>query len=133
MKQVKGTINVVELIGYVGAEPEQRTLPSGVQVCHFNLATKRWSGRNEAGERMIETDWTPVEAWDRLAERCGPVLHKGSRVRVSGSLHTRSWQDRETGQRHYKTAVRAEDILYLDTRAVAQEEPEEEPAQDLPF
>jgi single-strand DNA-binding protein len=136
MKQVKGTVNRVELIGWLGNAPEQRTLPSGVVVCSFNVATKRLGGRNDAGERTFETEWTLVEAWDRLAERCGRALHKGSRVRVSGSLHTRSWEDRETGQRHYKTVVRAEDVMYLDARPEAQDDEAdavEEAVEELPF
>ena len=137
MKQIKGTLNQVELIGYVGADPEQRILPSGVQICTFRVATKRWVGRSDDGERAVETDWTPIEAWERLAERCSQALRKGSRVRVSGSLHTQSWDDRETGQRHYKTIVRAADVMYLDARQESQHEADEgaveEAVEELPF
>ena len=59
MEQVKGTLNRVELIGWVGADPRSRFLPSGTAVCEFSIATKRVGGRNEAGERTFETDWTP--------------------------------------------------------------------------
>ncbi len=57
-------------------------------------------------------------------------------MRVSGSLHTRSWEDRETGQRHYKTVVRAEDVMYLDARPEAQDDEAdavEEVVEELPF
>jgi single-strand DNA-binding protein len=135
MNQVKGTVNRVELVGWIGAEPEQRFVPSGTAVCNFRVATKRLGGRNEAGERMYETDWTTVEAWDKLAERCAQALHKGSRVRVIGSLTTQSWEDRETGQKRFKTIVRAEDVLYLDARQSPHDEAEEvaEAVEDLPF
>jgi len=140
MEQVKGTVNRVELIGWLGADPEQRFLPSGVAVCSFRVATKRLGSRNEAGERTIETDWTPVESWERLAERCGQVLHRGSRVRVAGSLHTHSWQDAESGQRRYRTVVRADDVIFLDARlpAPGEAEPVEvgefaEQDEDIPF
>lgn len=128
MEQVKGTVNRVELVGWVGAEPEQRFTPSGTAVCNFRVATKRWAGRSDDGSRTVETDWTPVEAWDRLAEQCGRFLHKGSRVRVIGSLHTRSWEDRETGQKRFKTAVRAEEVLFLDARQEQQDEADVEVA-----
>ncbi len=121
MKQVKGTINRVELIGYLGGAPEQRFLPSGVQVANFAVATKRWTGRSDEGDRAVETDWTPIEAWDRLAEQCGRFLNKGSRVRVMGSLITRSWEDRETGQKRSKMFVRAEEVLFLDARQATQD------------
>jgi single-stranded DNA-binding protein len=60
----------VELVGWIGAEPEQHFLPSGTAVCNFRVATKRWAARNEDGSRSVGTDWTPVEAWDKLAETC---------------------------------------------------------------
>jgi single-strand DNA-binding protein len=133
MNQVQGTVNRVELVGWIGSEPEQRFLPSGVAVCNFRIATNRPAGRNEAGERIVEAEWTTVEAWDKLAERCAQSLHKGSRVRVVGSLQTQSWEDRESGQKRYKTVVRAEDVMYLDTRQAAPAEEIGEVVEDLPF
>lgn len=136
MEQIKGTLNRVELIGWVGAEPEQRLFTSGAAVCNFRVATKRWAGRSEDGARVIETDWTPVEAWEKLAELCTRAIHKGSRVRVTGSLHTRSWEDRETGQKRWRMVVRAEEVLFLDPRQEPQDDAEpvvEETVEDLPF
>ena len=135
MEQIKGTVNRVELVGWVGAEPEQRFIPSGAAVCNFRVATNRFAGRNEAGERLVEAEWTTVEAWDKLAEQCGRFIHKGSRVRVTGSLHTQSWEDRETGQKRYKTVVRAEDVLFLGPRQDTQDAAEtvDETVEDLPF
>jgi single-strand DNA-binding protein len=135
MEQIKGTVNRVELVGWVGAEPEQRFVPSGVAVCNFRVATNRFAGRNEAGERLVEAEWTTVEAWDKLAEQCGRFIHKGSRVRVTGSLQTQSWEDRETGQKRYKTVVRADEVLFLGPRQGTQDGAEavEETVADLPF
>jgi single-strand DNA-binding protein len=135
MEQIKGTVNRVELVGWIGAEPEQRFIPSGTAVCNFRVATNRPAGRNEAGEWIVEAEWTTVEAWDKLAERCAQSLHKGSRVRVVGSLQTQSWEDRESGQKRYKTVVRAEDVLFLSARERAQDEAEaiEETVEALPF
>jgi single-strand DNA-binding protein len=124
----------VELVGWVGAEPEQRFIPSGVAVCNFRVATNRFAGRNEAGERLVEAEWTTVEAWDKLAEQCGRFIHKGSQVRVTGSLQTQSWDDRETGQKRYKAVVRAEEVLFLGPRQGTQDaEAVEETVADLPF
>lgn len=134
MEQIKGTLNRVELIGWVGAEPEQRFTSTGTAVCSFRVATKRFAGRNEAGERTVETDWTTVENWDKLAEQCGRYLHKGSRVRVIGSLHTRSWEDRESGQKRFKTVVKADEVLFLDARPEQESEPAEvAETEDIPF
>src|SRR6266542_6716264 len=133
MEQIKGTVNRVELVGWIGAEPEQRFTPSGTAVCNFRVATNRFGGRNEAGERVVEAEWTTVEAWEKLAEQCGRFLHKGSRVRVIGSLHTQSWEDRERGQRRFKTSMRADEVLLLDARECEQDEAEavEEIVEDL--
>jgi single-strand DNA-binding protein len=122
-------------VGSIGAEPEQRFIPSGTAVGTFRVATNRPAGRNEAGERIVEADWTPVEAWEKLAEQCGRFLHKGSRVRAVGSLQTQSWEDRETGQKRYKTVVRAEEVLFLGPRTGTQDAAEavEETVEDLPF
>ena len=135
MENIKGTVNRVELVGWIGAEPEQRFIPSGAAVISFRVATKRWAGRSDDGNRTVETDWTAVEAWEKLAERCAQSLHKGSRVRVVGSLHTQSWEDRETGQKRYKTVVRAEDVLFLGPRQDTQDAAEtvDETVEDLPF
>ena len=135
MESIKGTVNRVELVGWIGAEPEQRFIPSGAAVISFRVATKRWVGRSDDGSRTVDTDWTAVEAWEKLADQCGRFLHKGSRVRVVGSLHTQSWEDRESGQKRYKTLVRAEEVLFLDARQEQATEAEaiEELVEDLPF
>jgi single-strand DNA-binding protein len=93
--QFQGTANNVEIIGWLGADPEQRFIPNGAAVTSFSVATKRPS--HSGGEP--KTEWIPVEAWERLAEVIARHLHKGSRVRVTGMLIIRSWEDRETGQR----------------------------------
>ena len=116
MRQIKGTVNRVELIGWTGDAPEQRLLPSGATVVSFSVATRRPGGKTAEGERTYETDWTNVEAWERVAASCARYLHKGSRVRVIGSVQTRSWEDKESGQRRWKTVVRAEEVLFLDAR-----------------
>lgn len=116
MRQIKGTVNRVELIGWTGDAPEQRLLPSGAAVVSFSIATKRIGGKTEEGERTYETDWANVEAWERVAASCARYLHKGSRVRVIGTLRTHTWEDKESGQRRWKTVVRAEEVLFLDAR-----------------
>ena len=140
MRQVRGTVNRIQLIGWLGDAPEQRSFSSGTKVCSFRVATKRWAGRTEQGERQVETDWTAVEAWEKLAEQCNTALHKGSRVMVSGSLLNRSWDDKESGQRRYRTVVRADEVMFLDARPEHGDAPdadagdtETDSDDDLPF
>lgn len=116
MRQVRGTLNQVELIGRLGADPELRMISTGSAVCRFNLATNRYGGKDDQGQQKYETDWTTIEAWDRLAELCSTNLLKGRRVRVVGSLRTDTWNDKETGQPRSRTFVRADEVMFLDAR-----------------
>ena len=133
MYAVKGTMNNVELIGRLGAEPEMRFLSSGAAVCRFSLATNRAAGQDEQGARVYETDWTQIEAWEHLVELCNTYLHKGRRVMVIGSLRTDSWTDKESGQTRYKTFVRAREVMFLDPRSYQADAPAEVSEEEVPF
>lgn len=141
MRQVRGTINAVQLLGWIGADPEMRFTPNGTAICKFRIATKHMTRRIANGEAELDTDWIQVEAWDRLAERCNTYLHKGSRILVSGNLRNDIWDDRETGQRRSRTFVRAHEVLFLDTRSDSGDSSEsatveavsEESDEEVPF
>lgn len=139
MRTIKGTVNSVELLGWLGSDPDMRFLSSGAPVCRMRIATKRLTRQDESGHREYETDWISVEAWERLAELCNSYLHKGSRVFISGTLRSDSWTDKESNQPRYKTYVRADDVIFLDARpgmpgeAIAASEAGEEQAEDVPF
>src|SRR4051794_27601320 len=109
-----GTLNRVELIGHLGADPDARFTPSGTPVANFRVATNHVYKTSD-GEERTETEWTPVVAWRGLAEACTSYLRKGSKVFVEGRLKTRSWQD-EAGQTHYRTEVQADSVIFLDSR-----------------
>lgn len=132
MRSVKGTLNKVELIGRLGGDPELRMVGNGHPVCKFNLATNRYGAQDEQGNRTIETEWIGVEAWERLAELCNSYLAKGQRARVSGSLRTDKWIDKESGQPRYRTFVRADEVMFLDSRPGQPDAPEEA-SEEAPF
>lgn len=140
MPHVKGTINNVELLGWLGSDPELRVIPTGASICRFNVATKRYGAQDEAGRHEIVTEWLSVEAWGKLAELCNNYLHKGSRVMITGSLRTDSWTDKTTNQPRFRTFVRAEQVLFLDARpgvpteVVAAAETDDAPmGEEVPF
>jgi single-strand DNA-binding protein len=120
MRPIKGTVNSVEIIGWLGNDPEQRFTPSGIAVTNFSVGTKRFGARQEDGSWLYETDWIDVEAVDKLAEIVVANLQKGSRVRIMGSLRTDSWQDRD-GNPRKRIFVRADDVLFLDARSTMDE------------
>lgn len=108
----RNSVNKVTLLGNLGADPETRFTPSGVQVVTASLATSdTWI--DKAGERRERTEWHRLVLWRRLAEVAGQYLRRGSRVYVEGKLQTRSWEDVK-GQRHYMTEVVVSDLQLLD-------------------
>jgi single-strand DNA-binding protein len=123
-------LNRVQLIGYLGKDPETRFTPSGKKVAHFSLGvTQRWKS---AGETKENTEWVNVEAWDRLGEVAQEYLTKGSLVYVEGRLKTDRYEDK--GETKYYTKVVALSLQFLDRKPA--EEPmmtvEEEPAEYEP-
>jgi single-strand DNA-binding protein len=112
-------LNRVELIGYLGRDPEGRFTPTGRKVCTFSLAvTRRWKGSE--GEAKEATDWFNVEAWDRLGEICENYLSKGRLVYLSGRLQTDRYE--HEGETRFFTKVIARQMQMLD-RAEEEAEP----------
>ncbi len=118
------TLNKVQLIGRLGADPQMKYTASGVPVTTFSVATNRQWQDKEGGFRE-ETDWHNVVAWDKLAQTCSEYLTKGRLVYIEGRLQTRSWESSE-GRTQYKTEVIASDMLMLDTKGAATGEIERE-------
>ncbi|MGA9789228.1 MAG: single-stranded DNA-binding protein [Terriglobales bacterium] len=109
------SVNKVILVGNVGKDPEVRYSQSGTPVANFSLATnERFKDRND--EWQDRTEWHSIVAWQGLAEIVGEYVAKGSKVYVEGKLQTTSWEDRQSGERKYRTQVVAGDLVLLDSR-----------------
>ena len=103
------SINKVELLGRVGADPEMRYTASGIAVTQLRLATDRVRKGGES-----ETDWHSVVVWDKLAEACANYVEKGQRLYVAGRLAQNSWTG-DDGQRRYRTEIHAQEVVFLDS------------------
>jgi single-strand DNA-binding protein len=104
----------VLLIGYLGRDPEVRYSAQGTVIAQFSVAsTERW--RDKSGESQEHTEWFAVKAFGRKAEVIGEYLHKGSRVYVEGRKRTESWDDKQTGGKHYRDLVYADRVEFLDS------------------
>ena len=104
--------NKVFLLGNLGRDPEVRSLPSGQPVANFSMATSRkWRDRD--GNQQEQTEWHFVVCFGRLAEIAGQYLTKGKQVFVEGRLQTRSWDDRQSGEKRYRTEVIADNFQML--------------------
>ena len=123
-------LNKVLLIGNLGGDPEVRNTANGQAVANFSLATNRkWKDRG--GNRQEQTEWHSIVAWGKQAEIAGQYLAKGSRVFVEGRLQTRSWEDKHTGAKRYKTEIVCDHFTMLgDGGRGADAAPEDE---DIPF
>jgi single-strand DNA-binding protein len=110
-----GTVNRVILVGRLGKDPEVRSLPSGTSVTKFSIATdERFT--DKSGEKQERTEWHNIVAWGKLAEICGQYLRKGKLVFIEGSIRTDSWDDKETGQKKYRTEIIAQNMQMLDKK-----------------
>jgi single-strand DNA-binding protein len=112
---MSGSVNKVILVGRLGRDPEIRSTPSGTTVAKFSIATdERYT--DKSGEKQERTEWHNIVAWSKLAEICGQYLKKGKLVYIEGSLRTDSWDDKETGQKKYRTEIVANTMQMLDRR-----------------
>ena len=99
------SLNKVQLIGNLGADPEVRSFQNGGQVCNLRLAcSESWKDK-QTGEKKEKTEWVSVAIFTEglvgVAER---YLKKGSKVYIEGKLQTRKWQD-QAGNDRYTTEV----------------------------
>jgi single-strand DNA-binding protein len=105
-------VNKVILVGRLGKDPEVRSTPSGQTVAEFSLATDE-KYTDKSGNKVERTEWHNIQAWGRLGEICGQYLRKGKLVYIEGRIQTDSWDDKETGQKRYKTRVTANEMKML--------------------
>ena len=108
-------INKVILVGRLGKDPEIRSTPSGDTLAKFTIATdEKYTDRS--GAKQERTEWHNIIAWRKLAEICGQYLKKGKLVYIEGSLRTDSWEDKESGQKKYRTEIIADTMKMLDRK-----------------
>ena len=112
-------VNKVILIGNLGKDPEVRYMPSGSAVTNVTIATSESWKDKQTGDKQERTEWHNVVFFNRLAEIAGEYLKKGSKVYVEGSLRTRKWQDKNTGQDRYTTEIVGNEMQMLDSRGGA--------------
>jgi len=100
-------LNKAIIIGNLTRDPEIRSLPSGVKVCSFSLATNRvWKDKN--GARQESADYHNVVVFGRQAENVAQYMKKGSSMLVEGRIQTRSWEDKTSGEKKYRTEIVAD-------------------------
>lgn len=106
--------NKVYLLGRLSKDVELRNTTSGKSVASCSIATsKTW--KDEAGNKQEKVEFTNLVIW-KGAEVFAQYLSKGSKVFIEGELSTRSWEDKNTGQKRYATEVIVSDFKFLDNK-----------------
>lgn len=113
-------INKVILVGNVGADPEVRTLESGVKTARVRLATTERIFNRQTQESTEHTEWHTITLWRGLADVVDKYVRKGSQIYVEGSLRTREWQDQQ-GNRRFSTEIQAAELKLLGRRGEGQQ------------
>lgn len=104
-------LNKAIIIGNLTRDPELKALPSGMQVASLSLATNRvW--KDKAGAKQEASDFHNVVVFGRQAETSAQYLKKGQQVMIEGRIQTRSWDDKTSGEKKYRTEIVAESVQF---------------------
>ncbi len=117
------SLNRVQLIGNLGADPEVRSTSNGGRVANLSIATSRqWKGAS--GDKQEKTEWHKIVLWNNkganLADIAERYCKKGDKIYVEGGIEYRSWQDKE-GQTRYTTEINARELILLSGKGEAGE------------
>ncbi|MGI4827031.1 MAG: single-stranded DNA-binding protein [Janthinobacterium lividum] len=112
-------VNKVLLLGNVGKDPEVRASQGGMTIASFTLATADRQ-KDQTGQWTDKTEWHNLVAFGRTAEIVRDYVKKGSQVFIEGKIQTRSWDDKESGQKKYRTEILVNDMSLLGGRAGAE-------------
>lgn len=108
-------INKAIVVGNLTRDPELKSLPSGQKVCSFSVATNRtWKDAN--GQKQEAVDYHNISCFGRQAETVAQWMKKGSQIYVEGRMTTRSWDDKDSGKKMYRTEVVAENVQFGSKR-----------------
>ena len=104
-------LNKALVIGNLTRDPEVRAMPTGNKVCSFSVATNRvWKDKD--GAKQESSDFHNVVVFGKQAENCGQYLKKGQNVMVEGRMQTRSWDDKTSGEKKYRTEIVADRVQF---------------------
>ena len=108
-------VNKALLLGHVGKDPEIRSTAGGTFVASFSLATSDRQ-KDSHGNWADKTEWHNLVAFNRTAEIVRDYVKKGTQLFIEGKIQTRSWDDKESGQKKYRTEVLVNELSLLGGR-----------------
>lgn len=104
-------MNKAIIAGNLTRDPELKTLPSGIKVTNFSIATNR-TWKDASGAMQEAVDYHNIVIFGRQAETSAQFLKKGSGALVEGRMQTRSWDDAGSGKKMYRTEVVADRVQF---------------------
>lgn len=108
-------VNKAFLLGHLGKDPEIRSTTGGTLVAASSLATADRQ-KDQQGNWQDKTEWHNIIAFGRTAEIVRDYVKKGTQLLVEGKIQTRSWDDRESGQKKYRTEIIVAELTLLGGR-----------------
>lgn len=105
-------LNRAFILGNLGQDPELRYTQNGTAVCTLNVATSEVR-LDRDGNRQENTEWHRIVVWNKQAENCAKYLAKGRSVFVEGRIQTRSWEDKQSGQKRFTTEIVAQNVQFV--------------------
>lgn len=104
-------LNKVFLFGNLTRDPELKSLPNGTAVTSFGLATNRVY-KDAQGAKQEQVEFHNIVIFGRQAETSAQYLKKGQGVMIEGRIQTRSWDDKTTGEKKYRTEIIADSVQF---------------------
>lgn len=104
-------LNKAFLFGNLTRDPEMKSLPNGNKVTSFSVATNRVY-KDAAGNKQEQVEYHNIVVFGRQAETSAQYLKKGQGVMIEGRIQTRSWDDKTTGEKKYRTEIVADAVQF---------------------
>lgn len=105
------SVNRTFLLGHVGKDPQINSTPGGI-AANFSLATTDRE-KDQQGNWRDRTEWHNLVAYGRTAEIVRDYVRKGRQLFIQGKIQTRSWDDKQSGQKRYRTEIFVQDLMLL--------------------
>ena len=105
-------VNKVLLLGNVGKDPEIRSTAGGMTVASFSLATAE-RAKDAQGNWADKTEWHNIVCFQRTAEVVRDYVKKGTQLFIEGKISTRSWEDKTSGEKKYRTEILCNELTLL--------------------
>jgi len=104
-------LNKAIIVGNLTRDPELKSLPNGTKVASFGLATNRvWKDAN--GAKQEDVEFHNIIVFGKQAENVAQYMKKGNSLLVEGRIQTRSWEDKTSGEKKYRTEIVADSIQF---------------------